>query len=168
MEDEDNKQVEKCCEETRKHTQLVRTYLDDVADRLQHRGLVHDASKFESPEKEVFGDNFAMLAKTEYGSEEYKTILVKLKPALEHHYSVNTHHPEHYTNGIDGMSLLDILEMLVDWKAAGQRSKNGDIYRSIEINARRFNISPQLVSILLNTIKELFPDENPQNIQRSI
>ena len=57
--------------------------------------------------------------------------------------------------GINGMSLLDLLEMFCDWKAATERHADGDIKRSIEINRDRFNMSPQLAQILDNTRIEL-------------
>ena len=30
-----------------------------------------------------------------YGSDEYKACLTEMKPALDHHYAANRHHPEH-------------------------------------------------------------------------
>ena len=76
--------------------------------------------------------------------------------ALDHHYLYNTHHPDHYLNGIDGMSLFDLVEMLMDWKAAGERHPNGmNIARSIELSSQRFSVGGQLKQILLNTAKEI-------------
>lgn len=54
--------------------------------------------------------------------------------------------------GLRGMSLLDVLEMLCDWKAATARHDDGDIRKSIEINQRRFCYSDELKQILLNTL----------------
>jgi hypothetical protein len=65
------------------------------------------------------------------------------------------HHPEHYSNGIQGMSLLDVIEMLCDWKAATMRHADGDLSKSIEINQKRFGYSDELKSILINTAIEL-------------
>lgn len=45
--------------------------------------------------------------------------------------------------------------MFADWKAAGERHADGDILRSIEVNAKRFGIGEQLTQILYNTTKEL-------------
>ncbi len=57
---------------------------------------------------------------------------------------------------INGMSLFDVLEMLMDWKAATERMKNGgDIHASLVINTERFKICPQLASIIQNTINEM-------------
>jgi hypothetical protein len=75
-----------------------------------------------------------------------------MKPALDHHYAMNSHHPEHFATGIQGMSLLDVLEMLCDWKAATLRHNDGDIRRSIELNQKRFGYSDELKAILLNTL----------------
>ena len=56
------------------------------------------------------------LSKVEYGSEQHKEYLKEMKKGLVHHYEINSHHPEHYKNGIEDMTLFDIIEMLMDWK----------------------------------------------------
>lgn len=56
---------------------------------------------------------------------------------------------------INGMSLLDVIEMLADWKAAGMRHADGDMVASLEINKKRFVISHQLFEILKNTCAEM-------------
>lgn len=53
------------------------------------------------------------------------------------------------------MTLLDLIEMLVDWKASSERHNNGNILKSIEINGNRFGMSPQLIEIFENTAKIL-------------
>lgn len=57
--------------------------------------------------------------------------------------------------GVRGMDLFDLVEMFFDWKAATERMASGDIHKSIEINTKRFELSPQLASILSNTAKRL-------------
>lgn len=144
--------------ETIKHIHEVRKNLYKTIEELDHRAQVHDKSKLESPEQEIFGEHYEELKKTEYGSPEYAALLEKVKPAITHHYANNRHHPEHWPNGIDDMTLLDLLEMLCDWKAATARNKNGNIRKSIEINAERFKMSPQLKTIFQNTVRELFKE----------
>lgn len=56
---------------------------------------------------------------------------------------------------LNGMSLLDIIEMVCDWKAASERTKQGSIAQSLAHNKQRFGISDQLASILENTVREL-------------
>lgn len=58
-------------------------------------------------------------------------------------------------SGVYGMSLLDLIEMLADWKAAGMRHANGNMTQSLEINRKRFEMSDQLFKIFQNTVKEL-------------
>jgi hypothetical protein len=119
------------------------------------RSSIHDLSKLHDPEKAIFDEMTPKLKGSTYGSEEYKGFLAQMKPALDHHYAKNPHHPEHYPNGIDGMSLLDLLEMLCDWKAAGERHADGSMERSLTVNRERFKIGPQLQAILRNTAQEL-------------
>lgn len=142
--------------DTLEHILRVQTLISVAMNNLAHRALMHDLSKLEEPEKSTFDACTLKLKAMAYGSEEYKAALAELKPALDHHYAANSHHPEHFANGVDGMSLFDVLEMLLDWKAATERMKGGgDIRRSLEINRERFKLAPQLESILANTIREL-------------
>ena len=142
--------------DTTLHINRVRFLLGQFAICLLERGSKHDASKLEPPEKAIFDAVGNRLAVITYEGEEYKQSLVELKVALDHHYLHNTHHPEHYPNGIDGMSLLDLVEMLMDWKAASERHPGGmNIARSIEVGSQRFSVGEQLKKILLNTVKEI-------------
>jgi rubrerythrin len=58
-------------------------------------------------------------------------------------------------SGIYGMTLMDLVEMLADWKAAGMRHADGSIAQSLEINRKRFGMSDQLFEIFRNTVKNL-------------
>ena len=137
------------------HIKRVSELLSYAAAELLHRASVHDNSKLESPEKELFDEYTPKLKGCTYGSEEYKAFLKELKVALDHHYANNSHHPEHYENGVNGFDVFDLIEMAIDWKAASERHSDGDIYRSIEINKARFGLSDQLVNILTNTADRL-------------
>ena len=139
--------------DTLAHIERVNELLDDFAQQLEIRGLQHDASKLREPEKSAFDRLKALsLSGMTYGSPEYRECLRKEEPAIQHHYSENSHHPEHYENGVNGMDLLDLVEMLCDWKAASERMQGGgDIIRSIGVNTERFKLSPQLVEIFQNT-----------------
>ena len=143
--------------DTEAHISRVRELCNQSASNLIRRGIVHDASKLVEPEKSAYDRVSQKLKDLKYGSEEYRAALREIKPALEHHYANNFHHPECWKNGVDDMSLLDLIEMLNDWKAATERMQagTGNIDKSLEINAERFKISPQLKSILANTIKEM-------------
>ena len=143
-------------EDTLEHINKVRAYLDLFALRLRQRGDLHDLSKLMEPEKSEFDRLTPRLKSLEYGSKKYTESLGELSKALEHHYYVNSHHPQHYKDGIAGMDLLDLVEMFFDWKASSERTKDGSMENSIKINADRFSMSPQLVSIFNNTKKNFF------------
>ena len=142
-------------EDTQKHIELVRGWIVYLTVIIQARATRHDASKLQDPEKTIFDEFTPKLKDTTYGSDEYKGYLKEMKPALDHHYANNRHHPEYYSNGITGMNLVDLLEMLCDWKAATERHADGNIERSLVINQKRFGISDQLQMILENTVRDL-------------
>jgi hypothetical protein len=142
-------------QDTKNHIYRVRELLHEGAGNLFQRALAHDKSKLESPEKDAFDVLTPRLKDLTYGSDEYRACLREMKPALDHHYAANSHHPEYFRLGISGMSLFDVVEMLMDWKAAGERHGDGDIWKSLEINKERFNIDNQTYSILINTAREM-------------
>ena len=144
--------------ETIKHIHMVRQLLSGMIEELDNRARNHDQSKLESPEKEIFGEYTPKLSKVLYGSPEYNELLNLVKPALDNHYAKNRHHPQHWPNGVDDMTFIDLLEMLADWKASTMRMKDGNIRKSITINAERFKMSPQLVKIFENTVREHFKE----------
>lgn len=141
--------------DTLRHIKRVATLLNEAAIELLKRANNHDTSKLEIPERTFFDEFTPKLAGSTYGSEEYKSYLKDLRVGLDHHYANNSHHPEHYENGINGFDLFDLIEMFFDWKAAGERHHNGNIYKSIEINKTRFGISDQLCEIMKNTAEKL-------------
>ncbi len=145
--------VAECQVETMKHIEKVREFIKVFIDKLYARGLEHDKLKMESPEVEVFTEYTPKLAETTYGSEEYTKNLEEMNGALQHHYANYRHHPEHFAKGINDINLLDIVEMFCDWKASSTRHIDGNILKSIEINASRFGMSPQLRQIFINTAK---------------
>ena len=147
--------IAECKVETQKHIEKVRKYIRIITDKLTTRGVNHDSVKLDTPEVEIFAEHTESLKDLEYGSPEYKQHLDAMKVALDHHYANCRHHPEHFQNGINDMNLVDIVEMLCDWKAAAERQHNGNLLTSIEQNATRFKMTDQLKQILLNTAKLL-------------
>lgn len=140
-----------CNFETYEHIQQVQYFVQILVKDLLDRALKHDQSKLATPEVELFTTETPNLATTTYGSEEFNAAKKRLGPALEHHYAKNRHHPEHFPDGIEGMNLLDLIEMFCDWKASSMRHNDGNLLKSIEINAKRFEMSRQLTKIFENT-----------------
>lgn len=142
--------------QTYEHKQNVSIYMSGIIRNLLSRSILHDDSKLKSPEVEIFTEYTPKLAKSTYGSDEYKGYLKDMGVALEHHYQKNRHHPEHFEDGINGMNLVDLIEMLCDWKAATLRHNDGDILKSIELNQKRFGYGDELKQILINTINQYY------------
>ncbi len=195
--------------DTLEHIRRVNDLILTACHGLLLRAKLHDNSKLVEPEKSAFDRLKALsLSGMAYGSDEYRACLRAEKPAIDHHYKANSHHPEFYPpvettevgamlrvaadecestakgaigsagqrevnllfdfakfqratadqleSSVNGMSLFDVLEMLLDWKAATERMKDGgDIQASLIHNTDRFKLSPQLAAILGNTIREM-------------
>ena len=137
--------------DTWEHIHKVQRYLLGCVSELVGRAHRHDQSKLVDPEVSVFDEFTPKLRDSTYGSDEYKAYLVGMGEGLAHHYEINDHHPEHFDGGIADMDLLQVLEMLCDWKAATERHADGDLGRSIKQNAERFGYGPELEQLLTTT-----------------
>jgi hypothetical protein len=134
------------------HNQRVGELMVQVVKEALDRSTCHDRSKTEPPEVEVFDEFTPKLKTSTYGSDEYKGFLEAMGEGLKHHYEHNRHHPEFFgEDGVNGMTIVDLIEMLADWKAATERHDDGDLAKSLEIQRERFGLSDQLVRILYNT-----------------
>ena len=181
---------------TMRHIETVRNYLNQVVREFLNRQEQHDQSKLQQAEVDTFEIYTHKLRGLTYGSDEYRKCLAEMKPAIEHHYAHNRHHPEYHgtiiicetcggkesvkdvatrdnfieynrcrfcqhdgpfreTGDISKMNLIDLLEMMVDWKAAGMRHDDGDLMKSIEINQKKFGYSDELARIFRNTAEWL-------------
>lgn len=142
--------------DTLAHKANVKKFISKLNADLAARGKNHDESKLHDPEKFIFDEYSSKLKGMTYGSDEYKQCLAKMKPALDHHYAVNKHHPEHFKNGVTDMTLIDLCELLADWKASSMRHSDGDLNKSLKINQKRFGYGKELNQIFINTINEYF------------
>lgn len=150
------------------HIRKVNTNLIHVAQQLLERAENHDADKLEINNLIKWREYIPELEDAEkqygYASPEYKRVLEHMKPLIEKHCQSNDHHPEFFEKGINaetedkgiiGMSLMQLIEMFCDWKAASERYPNGNLERSIRINAAKYNLSYDLTQVLLNTVGEI-------------
>jgi hypothetical protein len=137
---------------TLRHIETVRNYINVVIKELLNRQETHDQSKLQSPEIEVFDKYTPLLRNVTYGSEEYKELMKPMEKAIHHHNANNKHHPEHYLNGIQDMTLIDLIEMICDWKSSSLRHNDGNILKSIDLNQQRFGYTDELRQIFKNTV----------------
>lgn len=139
---------------TQSHIRDVQELLEDFENLLHLRGHYHDESKLEEPELSGYGNLHEEIKDLPTGSPSYQAVIEKYRPAVDHHYQNNSHHPQHFPNGVNGMSLLDVIEMLCDWKAS-ITAVGKDFPTELELNFKRFAIDNQLQDIMRNTCEEL-------------
>ncbi len=141
-----------CTNDVMEHKRRVEYWMRDFEHQLKSRAENHDNSKLNDPmEKALFDKWTPELKRLTYGTDEYKAALDGMGEGVRKHYEANRHHPEHYPNGINGMTIVDLVEMLVDWMAAAE-AKNTHV--DLERAAARFGLCDQLVEIFANTLHE--------------
>jgi len=142
-----------CTEDVKAHILLVQKWVDDFIYVLKGRANVHDESKLKNLQEKAMFDRWTPeLQKREFGGPEYQEALKQMGEGLKLHYAANEHHPEHFENGIDGMTLYNLIEMVCDWMAAAEK-KGTPV--DLDYLQKRFNMAPQLRSIIENTFHEL-------------
>jgi hypothetical protein len=140
-----------CTEDVKKHKSEVKKLIIKFANELLFNAALHDNSKLKDPiEKELFDRWTPELRKLIFGTDEYKKALDGMGEGVKRHYRANRHHPEHFESGINGMTLIDLIEMLSDWMAVA-KSKNIPV--DLDSAADRFNIDEQLFEIMRNTVE---------------
>jgi len=139
--------------DTLRHSLRVAELMGELIKELLDRSIRHDLSKTRDPERVVYDEYVPRLRAAEYGGAEYQALVDAMGEGLRHHYANNRHHPEYFADGISGMTLVDVVEMLADWKAASERSEHGDFAASMVVNRERFGVAPQLMDVLENTAR---------------
>ena len=118
------------------------------------RGLIHDLSKYRSDEFMPMASTFYKFKKAKYGSKEYTECVEQIRPAVDRHYSRNSHHTAYHKRGVNDMNLYDLVEMYCDWNAACKRNPDGSVQQSIRMNQNKYSLTNQLTDILKNTAKD--------------
>lgn len=133
------------------HKGKVSSNMLTIANKLIERAIEHDNSKLSKEEYE----SFTKFDNTSYKSyKEYEKGLEELDDAFQHHYDNNSHHPEHHFNGVDDMSVLDLIEMVCDWKAVAEYY-GVPLEQQMELNIERYGVSVEREKLLKSIMKEL-------------
>jgi hypothetical protein len=142
-----------CTQDVLKHRYLVKQSLEWISVNLRLRAVKHDLSKLDDPiEKAMYDEWTPQLRVNKFGSDQYKIALDSMGEGISRHYQNNRHHPEHFPDGIDGMSLIDLVEMLCDWVAVCRQ--NGSEL-DLDHAQKRFGMSDQTRRLLQNTWEEM-------------
>jgi len=107
-----------------RHQDKVGETMSRLGGQVSCRGACHDHSKLHEEEYQGFVDLLAADSDMDVRSKEYQDIVTSAKTAcIQTHYKNNRHHPEHHEN-IEDMTLLDLIEMVCDWKAASPSKRH--------------------------------------------
>jgi Family of unknown function (DUF5662) len=147
------------------HIQWLMEGMCWIQSQLMLRMLTHDRTKIEADELDAYAEIVPHFKDFEYGTEEHEAHGNKLEGAWTHHTSHNKHHVEHFEQGMVDMTLIDIIEMVCDWRAASLRSGSFDYKRSLEIAKKSNSIPSMLAQIIENTCRVM--DEQCQEVPKS-
>lgn len=126
-----------------KHTQDVRTMMDEFADEIKNRAKSHDWSKLREPHKSAF---YRDLCNTIEGRMDFEE-----GEWCKFHYDNERHHL--LRRCPDDVNLIDVLEMLCDCVCAGM-ARSGCV-RDLEINAEILECAVKNTAKLLENAVEL-------------
>jgi hypothetical protein len=144
--------------DTTKHVNRVSEIMGSVSREIYTRGQLHDASKFNEPEKSFYMEPVWNLnnpeSKIKFGTPEHKEQTKAMGPGWDHHKQTNDHHAEHFggEDPVSKMTLIQLLEMCADWISASER-KGNDPLLALEDKDDRF--SPQMKKVISNTVRHL-------------
>lgn len=136
-----------------RHIMTVQSLVRRLAYQLMLRADTHDLSKFAPDE---FGGMIEIdRIADEQGLNSPAYMEALSGGAIQLHQSRHPHHPEYHSRGIEDMSLLDIVEMVCDWKAANQLRGHPAWGESVQMMADRLNLSSEYLFLINLIAKEL-------------
>lgn len=138
-----------------RHKEAVRKRLNWLAENLKHRAEIHDNSKLQVPEI-LWLIQMDREPKYTYGTPEYFEKMNRWQKFFDHHYKENRHHPNHFPNGISDFTLADLCEFVIDITSYYDQLHPENAIQTVEAQANRFELDPQLVQILKNTLLEYY------------
>ena len=140
-------------ERLKQHKKGVKNYLEIISMLLNSRALTHDNSKSSNEEYKYYKMANSVNRNNFKTYEEYLDFIKPtLNKGLKHHYENNRHHPEYFDNGIEDMTLIDVLEMIADWYISIKQNGK-ELDNEIKYNFDKYNVSEQLRKIIMNTYK---------------
>lgn len=132
-----------------RHVLTVQKLIRRFSYRLLERADTHDLSKFANDELGGMIEIDAIADEKGLNSREYMGALSG--PAIQLHRSRHSHHPEYHPNGIKDMSILDVIEMVCDWKAANILRGHPEWFESVGMMITRLD-PPRTHTYLINLI----------------
>jgi hypothetical protein len=122
------------------HRDAVRLNMQRLRHEIERRALAHDLTKISLDELGGFVRINRTAREHPYGSDEYRDSMEREKGedgCITLHYARNSHHPEYHAQPAD-MGFLDVIEMVLDWKAAADTYGKQTLRGSLPHHRERF------------------------------
>lgn len=125
-----------------RHHRHVSYLLRELAREFERRADLHDLTVLELDEFEGRVRIQHIVRTYPYDSPEYRES-IKNEGSLQLHYHRNSHHPEHWADGVKGMTFIDFVEMVIDWAGAARTYKNTSFEDGLKGQIERFKLQPE-------------------------
>ena len=133
------------------HKKKVKDRMLFLAKEIIKRAEEHDNSKLKAPEINWLIE-MDKEPKVEYGTPEYFEKMKRWDKFFKHHYKNNSHHPDHYVQGVYGMTIVDLVEMMCDVVSYIEELHVCQTSKIIKEQKERFDIDEGIAQILINTL----------------
>jgi hypothetical protein len=138
--------------DTSDHIRKVAVLLHVVAKELMDRADGHDASKLIEPEVSGFNQSqkdwrVSPMALMSIG-QGLRLISRSLSITTKGIVTILSS----MLMGWHDMTLVDLIEMIVDWEASARRNPRGRAIDVIDMQQKRFNLDDQLTAVIKNTL----------------
>jgi len=115
------------------------------------RARFHDQSKLGVDEFSGFVEIHHVARENPIGSPDYEAAM-RTAPCIAHHFAENSHHPEHHGK-TERMGWLDIIEMVLDWKAASDVYGNTTLRDGLEYQFSRHGFTGEQRWLILQVVE---------------
>lgn len=138
-----------------RHRETVADFLTALSDYFRYRAREHDRSKLKFDEFAGFARINVVARNHAYGTPEYDASMEEAKKpggCIHTHFGRNAHHPEFHQSEKD-MGLFDLMEMVIDWKAASMTYGTNTLAESLPIQLERFNFERWQEKVIREMVK---------------
>ena len=142
------------------HQLHVSNNMKRIANELRRRGIRHDNSKFSGIEATIgnmYHDEYNKINVLCPHKSDVENYAEKTKAASIEHYRLNDHHVEHFENGLSGMSLIQLTELVCD--SVAHLKERGyaptECVCEVEYLFKGYGASDDVISIVKNTVQYL-------------
>jgi len=141
-----------------RHQKMVAGNIAKLVGELEVRAQVHDQSKLGLEELGGFVEINQVAREHGIGTPKYEASL-REHPCIALHFKNNSHHPEYHAPYVINMGWLDIIEMVLDWKAACDTYSTNSLRSSLSYQRERHEFTDAQWWLILQVVDWIEPEE---------